>query len=176
MKKVKDKKGLALVTALVLSLLAMGLIAILMNLIITGTKISGSFKVYTSALEAAKGGVEYFIHSMAGFVYHKGLSTDTTAMCKVQQDTSNWPQSCQGYMQANPRITNAQDLSSHSTIDDIVNYYDSKATFGDYNVYMKLVDARGSADGNWYYTFDVVAENKNNTNERAWLIVFLRTD
>ncbi len=176
MKNIRDKKGLALVIALVLSLLAMGFIAILMNLVVTGTKMSGSSKVYTSALESAKGGVEYFIQSMAGFVYHKGLPTDTTAMCKVQQDTSNWAQSCQGYMQANSRISSAQDLSSHSSIDDIINYYDSKTIMGDYEVYMKLVDARGSADGKWYYTFDVVAENKNNTNERAWLIVFIRTD
>ena len=154
----------------------MGLIAILMNLILTGTKMSGSFKIYTSALEAAKGGAEYFIHTMADFVYHKGLPTDTTAVCKVQQDTSNWPQSCQGYMQANPRISSAQDLSSHSSIDDIVNYYDDRTTMGNYEVYMKLVDAHGSADGKWYYTFDVVAENENDTNERAWLVVFLRTD
>ncbi len=176
MKKKLNDKGIALITALVLSLVAMALIAALMQLILTGTKMSGYLKSYTTALESAKGGVEYFISSISGYVYHKGMPIDTNVMCKIQQDTKNWSESCKGYIKANNRINSVSDLSSDETIDDIINYYDNKLDLGNYEVYMKLVDARGSSSGKWYYTFDVVSENKNNLQQRAWIVVFLRTN
>ncbi len=176
MKKRLNNKGIALITALVLSLVAMALIAALMQLVLSGTKMSGSMKVYTTALEAAKGGVEYFVRSMSGYVYHKGMPSDTDAKCKVQQNTENWAESCKKYIESNNRIDNESQLSSHDTVEDIIDYYDTKLDLGDYEVYMKLVDTRGSSSGKWYYTFDVVSQNKNNPQERAWIIVFLRTD
>ena len=176
MKKIKDKKGFALITALILSLLAMGLIAILTHLIMTGISMSASFKSYTSALDAAKGGMEYFIQDISDNIYHKGVPSDTSVICKMQQDTSNWATSCRGYLKAENMINSTQDLYSHSSISDIVNHYDSKTTFGNYNVYIKLIDAHGTNNNRWYYTFDVVAENKNNKTGEAWITVLIKTD
>ncbi|WP_022670304.1 pilus assembly PilX N-terminal domain-containing protein [Hippea alviniae] len=170
---IKNKKGIALIVTLVLAAISVILIGVLMNLVITGTKISGVFKQYTSALEAAKGGMEDFISSMGTFVYYKGLSTDNESICKIQQDTDNWGESCKSYMKAKG-YTEAE-LSSHSSVEDIIDYPDMVKDFGNYKVYVKLIDAKGAADG-WYYTVDVVSQSKSDSRERAWLTVFLKTD
>ena len=171
---IKNKNGIALVTTLVLAAVSMLLVGVLLNLVLKGTKISGAFKQYTSALEAAKGGVEDFVVSMKTFVYYKGLPTDNKSICKIQQDTANWKESCKNYMEAKG-YTEAE-LSSHSSVEDIINYPDMVKDFGNYKVYVKLVDTKGSADGGWYYTVDVVSQNKNNSQQRAWLTVLIRTE
>ncbi len=55
------ERGIALVTTLVLGLIALVIIAALMFVMITGTEISGVSKRYTGALEAAKGSAEYIM-------------------------------------------------------------------------------------------------------------------
>jgi len=55
------ERGIALVTTLVLGLIALVVIAALMFILISGTEISGMGKRYTGALEAAKGSTEYII-------------------------------------------------------------------------------------------------------------------
>ena len=168
-----NKKGIALITTLLLSLIALALIATLMNLVLSGAKMSGEIKTYTSALEAAKGGVEVYMNNMRNFVYRKGRSSDTGVWCKVQQDTANWDVSCAGYMGAKG-YTESQ-LSSHSSIDDIINYYDMRLDFGNYLVYGKMIDTRG-ASSNWFYTIETVSIPKNNTKQKAWYTVIVKTD
>jgi Flp pilus assembly pilin Flp len=167
-----NKKGIALITTLLLALISLALIATLMNLVLSGTKMSGIMKTYTSTVEAAKGGVEKFISDMGPYVYGKGKSTDTTSICKIQQDTANWGVICKGYMK--DKGYSVEQLSSHSSINDIVKYYDDKLNLGNYSVYVKIVDTRG-ASNNWFYTIETVAVS-NNKKQKAWYTVVIRTD
>jgi len=58
MKQLKNEKGLALVTVLVLSLITLAIISALIYMVIQGTRVSGAYKRYGTALEAASGGAE----------------------------------------------------------------------------------------------------------------------
>ena len=58
------ERGIALVTTLVLGLIAVVLIGILLYVLTTGTRISGVEKRYSVALEAAKGASEYIIERL----------------------------------------------------------------------------------------------------------------
>lgn len=55
-----NEKGVALITALVLGLIGMLMIATLLNLVGTGIWTSGSKKRYQTALEASRGGLDFF--------------------------------------------------------------------------------------------------------------------
>jgi hypothetical protein len=56
--QVRSEKGLALVTVLVLSLITLSIISTLVYMVIQGTRISGYYKRYETAREAAVGGAE----------------------------------------------------------------------------------------------------------------------
>ncbi len=57
----RKEKGIALITTLLLGLVAVVFIAVLLYILTTGTRISGIEKRYSVALEAAKGASEYVI-------------------------------------------------------------------------------------------------------------------
>jgi len=58
MKLFRNEKGIALVSVLILSLIALSIIATLVYLVIQGTRFSGFFKRYETAREAGTGGAE----------------------------------------------------------------------------------------------------------------------
>ncbi len=60
----KSERGIALITTLLLGLIALVLVGTLLYVLTTGTKISGIEKRYSVALEAAKGAAEYVITSL----------------------------------------------------------------------------------------------------------------
>lgn len=60
LKHVRNERGMVLVTALMLSFLALAIILALLYVISQGTKMSAASKRYKSALEASYGGVEVF--------------------------------------------------------------------------------------------------------------------
>ncbi|HIC97432.1 MAG TPA: hypothetical protein EYP11_03420 [Aquificaceae bacterium] len=55
------ERGIALVTTLLLGAIALALVGTLLYMITTGTRISGTEKRYSTALEAAKGAAEYIM-------------------------------------------------------------------------------------------------------------------
>ena len=55
-----NEKGVALITALILGLIGMLMIATLLNMVGTGIWVSGSKKRYQTALEASRGGLDFF--------------------------------------------------------------------------------------------------------------------
>ncbi|ADR18077.1 hypothetical protein [Calditerrivibrio nitroreducens] len=59
-----NKKGFSLIITLILSFVAVGFIAALLYLIMSGTVLSGKGKVYTSAIEAAKGLTERIVDAI----------------------------------------------------------------------------------------------------------------
>ncbi len=60
----RTDRGIALVTTLILGLIALVLVGALLYLLTTGTKISGIQKRYSTALEAARGAAEYIISNI----------------------------------------------------------------------------------------------------------------
>lgn len=60
MKTLKNEKGIALVTALMLTLITLGIIMALMYYVGQGLKVSAAHKRYKTALDASHGGVELF--------------------------------------------------------------------------------------------------------------------
>ena len=164
-----SQKGMALVTTLLLSLIGLGLVLVVFNLVITGTRTSGTIKRYTTALEAAKGGAEDFINSLSTTSFNVNPSDPNWYNghnCKVDRDTDNWTVIC-GVSMCGSNNTNC---TSHSKPQDIINNYDWKKDYGDYSVYVKIVDVKGTADGYYLYTIDIISKN-NNTSEQAWISI-----
>jgi hypothetical protein len=60
MKTLRNENGIALVTSLLLTLIALGIIMAILYLITLGTQVSGAHRRYKSALEASYGGAEIF--------------------------------------------------------------------------------------------------------------------
>jgi hypothetical protein len=58
MKKLKNEEGIALVTALMFTLICLGIVAALMQMLLLQTKVSAVEKNYRNSLEAAYGGTE----------------------------------------------------------------------------------------------------------------------
>lgn len=58
MKKIGNEDGIALVTALMFTLICLGIVAGLMQMLLLETRVSGSQKAYRNALEASYGGTE----------------------------------------------------------------------------------------------------------------------
>lgn len=65
-----NEKGVALITALILGLIGMLMIVTLLNMVVTGTWISGSKKRYQTALEASRGDLDFF----AKEIIQRGIS------------------------------------------------------------------------------------------------------
>lgn len=104
MKYIRNEKGIALMMALILSLVALAIISALIYFVTQGTLISGFQKRYQTAQETAQGGVEF----MTGEIIEKAISgaslsslgsyggmmaigvTDACFSTKLTQQTSNW--------------------------------------------------------------------------------------
>lgn len=64
MRVLKNQEGIALIVAILLSFMALTLISALMWLVVSGTKMSGMYKQYASAHDAAIGGAESMIDAL----------------------------------------------------------------------------------------------------------------
>jgi len=58
MKSIRNENGIALVTALMFTLICLGMVAALMQMLLLETKLSASQKAYRNSLEASYGGTE----------------------------------------------------------------------------------------------------------------------
>lgn len=81
MKILRNERGIALVTSLMLSFLALVIILALLYIVSQGTKLSASSKRYKSALEASYGGAEVFTKDIIPLLM-KG-TTDGTSLSSV---------------------------------------------------------------------------------------------
>lgn len=113
----RSRQGIALVTSLMLTLISMTIVLALMYMITQGTKTSGQFKRYKSALDASYGGTEIFakdifpyilrnyssatlatdVHNTFTDSYGNGVANVLSPTClqtKLTKTTANWPASC----------------------------------------------------------------------------------
>ncbi len=119
----QKERGIALITTLLLGLIALVIIAALMFMLITGTQVSGIGKRYSGALEAAKGASEYIIQKILdGTITCNGGATCSAGL---PIDLESYVASIPGYSIS---ATYLGDISS----------------FGTY-VYAIRVEARGSS-------------------------------
>lgn len=146
MRILKNNKGVALVTSLMLTLISLTIIMALMYMITRSTTVSASLKRYKTALEASYGGSELYTKDILPFVLQNyenaNLATElsstfaavnpqllTTLNCiqsKLSSPSSNWPAGCSNT--AEPK--KSPDLT-----------FQLSATSGaPYTIYSKIVD------------------------------------
>lgn len=161
---VKEKDGIALITALLLSLIVVIFGAAVFTLILTSTRHSGNIKRYTSSLEATKGGMEDFISTLKSSDWTNASDPNwiTGHICKLRRDTNLWASVCNF-------CTTLTQCTSNSDPSDIINFADWKKNYGSYTVYAKIIDCKGYTDG-FIYNFELVGV-ANSTNERTWIQV-----
>jgi len=119
MKLLRDEKGIALVTALMLTLITLGISMVMLYLVTQNIQLSGSQKRYKNSLDAASGGVDivtmdvlpyligatvandgsnadFFKTSLAGSMPNlAGLTIPATNAClQAKLTTKNWSASC----------------------------------------------------------------------------------
>ncbi|HEY6871486.1 MAG TPA: pilus assembly PilX N-terminal domain-containing protein [Geobacteraceae bacterium] len=148
MKNLRNDRGIALVTALCLTLVALAIIMALLYMITWQSRLSGAHKRYKTAIEASQGGAEIFAKQVIPLVfagYTTSLSsqfpgitlTPTNNSClnyKLQNATASWSTVCgpdNDYL--NP--TNLDDPTK--TADVTLNLQGTQSPF---NVYAKVVD------------------------------------
>src|SRR6266480_3262592 len=107
MKNLKNEQGVALVTALLLTMIALAVIMALLYMITWQTKLSAAHKRYKTAIEASQGGVEIFAkqiipqvfanHTTGGLVFPGiGLALGSSACwnAKLNKATADWGTAC----------------------------------------------------------------------------------
>ncbi len=151
---VNNENGIALVTALMLTLISLTIIMSLLFMITAGAQLTGAHKRYKTSLEAARGGVDVVVKDiLPTMMLNQGsatleadvegsfgaisLNVNTTVACPIQAKlttpTSQWPAACS--QQSNPK--QSPDMS-----------FDLPSTIGDpFRVYTKIVDTvKGNSD------------------------------
>jgi len=185
-----NEKGIALVMVLVLSVIALAIMAGLIYMITTGTQISGMQKRYKTALEAGLGGADITYQLIAArgdpnipltnfLITASNVGGVDCLTPKLNSPTSSWPAACSNSLTIDP--------NTQAT-------YDMRFDLGSYRAYAKIAD---TVEGNsgpdsglikggvvaantgeinvmsmpYLYTIEVDAENPNNSAERAKLSI-----
>lgn len=155
MKLLKNQNGIALVTALMLTLVSLVIILSVLYLVTQGTKMSASQKRYHNVLEASYGGVDFYskdilpriiTSAIDGTLTNSTLSTLNTqfgsvnlqlntsnAAClsdKLSKSSSSWGASC----------TNTDKSANPKDKADLVFTLSGTAGQSGYTVYGKIVD------------------------------------
>jgi hypothetical protein len=162
MKHLKNERGIALVTSLLLTLIALAMVMALLYMITWQTKLSGANKRYKTAIEASQGGAEIFAkqvipiifanHTTAGLAGQLGFTADTLQAgksdClyfKLGNKTSDWGAKC-GPTASSQEATQLPDLTLTLKGTDA-----SKA----FKVFSKIVDTvPGNSDLSGYDLLD----------------------
>lgn len=178
----KNEKGIALVTTLMLLVLGFALVAMLLRLVTAESKLSGLEQSYATALDAAKGGTDMFI-----FIRQNDLdrppggigSSPYGGSCfgvKMNNKTSDWT-SRPEWTAGCPALTLAQ-----ATDPDPTSNPDATFTLSNYTVNVKVVDTIYTVNGGtppppgyWYYTVNVRATAPN-SGEHADISFIYRYD
>lgn len=154
MKHLRNEKGIALVTAMLLSLISLAMVLTVIYFVTQSTRITAIQKRYQTALEASQGGVEFItkaiipktisltvadlsIDTIESTYSMIGMDVQASALClsdKLHKSTLNWDGGCSSTL--DPK--SAPDMKfSLSGIPPAPNF----------DVYVKIVDAvKGNSD------------------------------
>lgn len=198
--QVRDEKGIALVTALMLTLISLTIAMALLYMITQGITTSAAQKRYHTSLEAAHGGVELFAKeivprllkgdaaaTLASDFSAIGLSISSSACLtqKLNMGTTDWSSCGAGSTTSDPKV--AFDMTFR---------LNGAAGMGSFKIYSKIVDTTpGNSDSSGIdyldsgsgvtgtssgvspkhipalYRIEVAGEKEVNPNERALLSV-----
>lgn len=186
MKTINNENGIALVMVLILSTIALAIMAGMIYMVTQGTIISGVEKRYTTALEAGKAGVDVMYQLIGARgdpnIPYINLTITATTAClsdKLNETTSptNWS-NCSDFNDASSLTINPADVDT----------YDMTFTVGSYTVYSKIANTTMGNSGTdtelikgstqyqgeiqvqsipFLYTLEVHSENPANPSERA---------
>ncbi len=144
---IKNQKGIALIVALILSLVSLVLIGMALYISTQGTKLSGRLKSYATALSAANGAYEIATTILPSIKQQSSFDLSNIDSLKSNNEkclniklnnlTQNWTSTSGWSYNHCPSLNNA----TSSNIDDIRNYYDLKYKLGDYYIYIKVTSS-----------------------------------
>jgi hypothetical protein len=151
MKPLANQQGIALITALMLTLISLSIVMALFYLIGRGVEISASQKRYRTALEAAYGGNEVVLKDVIPLIFQGyssanihdqfaalGMQFPSGTTClqrKLTLPTSEWTTFC------------SQTLNAKSSPDMIFTLQATTATAAPFTVFTKIVDTvNGNSD------------------------------
>lgn len=147
MKVLRNQEGIALITALMFTLICLGMIMTLLYYVLAGTKMSAAQKRYRSALEASYGGTEFITQTIIPRLFS---TTDKTSLMtdfgtslslqfpsdaltadafhtKLTTSTSAWPSTLS-------KTVNPKDMP------DLTFTLQGQNAGSNYKVYTKIVD------------------------------------
>lgn len=199
MKTLSNQHGIALITALILTLVCLTVVMAMFYLVGKGVEISASQKRYRTAREASYGGADIALKEIAPLVFQGlssakiqekfpsamslQLSSGTTCLKeKLNKPTEEWPTSC------------SQTLDPKTSPDLQFTLKADSSVAAPYKVYTKIVDTiRGNSDISgimlegagvaessavitpqhfpFIYTVEVQAEKSSHATEQANLSV-----
>ncbi len=152
----RRQEGFVLVSTLIIALIALIMLLGLSYLIFYGTRLMGTAKRYSSALEAAKGGALECLQAL------QTCSISNTFKC--EHSTSVW----------NTYVADVTPYTSHSNPDDIISHPDWQKNYGSYTVYCKVVHTQTIING-YLYGVEVVGRRQGG-QETAWISLGYRLD
>lgn len=145
----KNEKGAALITTIILGIVALAVIAALLTFILYGLRTSTLERKYTSALEAAKGSSEYIMKSLLDDTLNCKNSNGDSCKCSSLTDDLKCP-NCSNQNSCKATII---DLGSFSKV-------------GDYEITATLLSKSKSPNGSNIYAIRVEAK-KISSSEKA---------
>ena len=161
MKNLKNEKGIALVTALLLTLIALAMIMALLYMITWQTKLSAAHKRYKTTLEASQGSTEIFTKQILPLVFANhttgGLAAQFPGLnlsagssnclnAKLSMATAEWGAACG---------TGATSIDPVQLPDITLTLAGQSDTNTSYNVFTKIVDTvPGNSDLSGYEMLD----------------------
>lgn len=189
---IASESGIALAMVLILSAIALAVMAALIYMLTAGTQISGMQKRYRTAQEAGLGGAEITYQLIAARgnpnIPLTGFTIPATSVggvnClvdKLTKPTANWNAACSNTPNINPAVASSYDMTFQ--------FVDPFGAAPTYTVYSKIVDTvEGNSGGDegllkggvvtssgeinvvsipYLYTIEVDAENAANQAERS---------
>jgi hypothetical protein len=196
-----NEKGIALVMVLVLSVIALAIMAGLIYMITTGTQMSGMQKRYKTALEAGLGGADITYQLIAArgdpnipltnfLITASNVGGVDCLTPKLNSPTSSWPAACSNSLTIDPNTQSTYDMRfdlgsyrAYAKIADTADYGDNGSgehiagnSGPDLGLIKGGVVAANTGEINvvsmpYLYTIEVDAENPNNSAERAKLSI-----
>ncbi len=149
MKKLRNQDGIALITALMFTMLCLGMIMTLLYYVIAGTKMSAAQKRYRTAVEASYGGADLVTKAIIPSLFSNptvlgmnnlvtqfsnlNLKFDSGALnVKLTTSTSAWPTTAGFSKTADPK-----------DMPDVTFDLQGQSAGSTYKVYTKIVDTVG---------------------------------
>ena len=187
-----NEKGIALVMVLVLSTIALLIMAGLIYMLTTGTQVSGLQKRYETAHEAGMGGSDVMYQLIAArgnpnipltnfLITASNVGGVDCLTPKLNQPTISWPAACSNTMTIDPNTQSTYDMQfdlgagpTYQVFAKIVNTVEGNSGGDEGLLRYGVVSSTGDItvmSMPYLYTIEIDAENQGNPSERAKLSI-----